>query len=44
MVIGFVVFGFAAAEYKAVKSLFSNNRKGTLYDPSSQDNTEKRAK
>jgi hypothetical protein len=44
MVIGFAVFGFVAAEYKAVKSLFSNNKKGTLYDPSSQDNTEKRAK
>ncbi len=46
MVIGFAVFGLAAVEYKAVKGLFSNNKKGTLYDPSSQDkdDTEKRAK
>lgn len=46
MVIGFAAFGLAAAEYKAVKGLFSNNKKGTLYDPSSQDkdDIEKRAK
>lgn len=27
-----------------IEVLFSNNKKGTLYEPSSQDNTEKRAK
>ncbi|QGT16312.1 hypothetical protein E0495_03495 [Wolbachia pipientis] len=33
-------------EVSTIKSLFSNNKKGTLYDPSSQDkdDTEKRAK
>ncbi|WP_341812113.1 hypothetical protein [Wolbachia endosymbiont (group A) of Conops quadrifasciatus] len=42
IVIGFAVFGFAAAEYKAVKSLFSNDKKGTLYDPHSQDEKERK--
>lgn len=42
IVIGFAVFGFAAAEYKAVKSLFSNDKKGTLYDPHSRDEKERK--
>ncbi|QMV46486.1 hypothetical protein HC358_00245 [Wolbachia pipientis] len=44
LVIVLAVSGLAVTECMAVKGLFSNNKKGTLYDPSSQDNTEKRAK
>ncbi|WP_353284450.1 hypothetical protein [Wolbachia endosymbiont (group A) of Lasioglossum fulvicorne] len=38
------VIGTIFAIKGGVEVLFSNNKKGTLYDPSSQDDTEKRAK
>ena len=42
IVIGFAVFGLAVAEYKAVKGLFSNDKKGTLYNPHSRDEKERK--
>ncbi|RDD35326.1 hypothetical protein Wcon_00508 [Wolbachia endosymbiont of Cylisticus convexus] len=42
IVIGFIVFGLAAAEYKAVKGLFFNDKKGTLYNPHSRDEKERK--
>lgn len=42
IVIGLAVFGLAAAEYKAVKGLFSNDKKGTLYNPHSRDEKERK--
>ncbi|NEV49887.1 hypothetical protein EUZ93_05475 [Wolbachia pipientis] len=40
----FTAIGTIFAVKGGIEVLFSNNKKGTLYDPSSQDNTEKRAK
>ncbi|WP_250296327.1 hypothetical protein [Wolbachia endosymbiont of Oedothorax gibbosus] len=46
IMLSIAVIGLLIAEVKVVKSLFSNDKPGTLYNPSSQDkdDTEKRAK
>ncbi|NUY39931.1 hypothetical protein GO684_04905 [Wolbachia endosymbiont of Litomosoides brasiliensis] len=38
---GLAVFCFATAEYNAIKSLFSNNKSGTLYSPHPQEEEKK---
>ncbi|QKX03241.1 hypothetical protein GOY07_03685 [Wolbachia endosymbiont of Litomosoides sigmodontis] len=40
--IGFAIFCFATAEYNAIKSLFSNNKPGTLYNPHPQEEEKKK--
>ncbi|WP_088979768.1 hypothetical protein [Wolbachia endosymbiont of Wuchereria bancrofti] len=40
--IGLAVFCFATAEYSAIKSLFSNNKPGTLYNPHPQEEEKKK--